>query len=657
MSRGRIGIAILSATVVVYIAVAGMGGNSPGPLAEVHAREAGLSGSDSCSRCHGGWFREMTEACLSCHQPIGVRIDKGSGLHGSLEGARARRCALCHSDHHGGDFALVNKASFAQAGVAERSKFDHRRIGFEMEGQHLELDCSKCHRQADATPLPKGEWRFGGLEQDCAGCHEDPHKGSMAKACADCHNQVKFDQPRARGHEEFLPLTGGHAAVSCRRCHQKEAPHALETPGAPARRCIDCHTSPHRTSFVGEQDCKTCHLADHTGFRADTLTVTAPQHASSGFTLREPHREVACESCHPPAETDFVARYPGRGPNDCRQCHLDPHGGQFDRDAPAQRGCVACHAPTRFKPHEFTLKKHSLTDLPLTGRHAEADCSACHPDPPKATPRLFANTPSNCAACHADAHRGRFKQQGCNTCHAATDAFSESAGEGFDHAKWTGFAVRGAHAQEDCDACHRPQPKADRAGRTFGWAPKPKNGCASCHSDPHRGSFDTAGAPAEVGGRTGCARCHIESSFRALDRFDHGRWTGFVLDGAHAKADCSSCHKPLRKADSNGRSWGRARGRRCESCHLDPHAGQFRDSGATSCDRCHKSAAGFRRLAFNHDMHSRFPLDKAHRQVACAACHKPLLWNGTRKVVRYRPLNTRCAACHGDQQDPLRRKR
>jgi len=658
MRKRRIGIAILSALAVIYIAGADLGRSSPGPLAAVHARETDLNGFNSCSNCHGGWFRDMTEACLSCHQPIGVQIDRGRGLHGSMDGAKSRQCALCHSDHHGGDFALVNRASFGHADVEDPSKFDHRRVGFDMAGKHLEQECSKCHEHADADPLPKGEWRFGGLDANCAGCHKDPHEGTMVKACADCHGQVKFDALVAPGHEKFLPLTGGHADRSCRRCHQKDAPHALEVLGAgrgeAARRCVDCHTSPHRERFTDQADCQACHLADHASFREDGLVVTAEQHARSGYPLAKPHDKVSCEKCHDRSRTDFIARYPGRGPEECRGCHEDPHGGQFDQGAFAAQGCVGCHARTHFAPHEFTVQKHARTDLALTGRHAETDCAACHKDPPKNKPRVFADTPASCADCHEDAHRGSFRNQDCGSCHA-TVSFSELP-HPFDHEKQTGFAVTGAHAQENCTACHRPQPKADEAGRTFGWAPEPKNGCASCHVDPHRGSFDVAGMPAKVGGHTGCARCHVEVSFRALERFDHGKWTGFTLDGAHQEAGCAACHKPRRKADKTGRTWGRARGARCENCHDDPHAGQFRTGGATRCDRCHRSAAGFARLAFQHDLHSRFALGKAHGELACTACHKPFVANG-RKIARYRPLNTQCASCHGDQKDPLRRKR
>ena len=45
-----------------------------------------------------------------------------------------------------------------------------------------------------------------------------------------------------------------------------------------------------------------------------------------------------------------------------------------------------------------------------------------------------------------------------------------------------------------------------------------------------RGEFDKRGRPPVIEGRTSCARCHDNTSFRTLEKFDHGAWTGFPLD-------------------------------------------------------------------------------------------------------------------------------
>jgi hypothetical protein len=59
----------------------------------------------------------------------------------------------------------------------------------------------------------------------------------------------------------------------------------------------------------------------------------------------------------------------------------------------------------------------------------------------------------------------------------------------FDHARETGFSLRGAHASLACEACHRKPPGAVKL----------KQDCLSCHEkdDVHLGQY----------GRQ-CDRCH-----------------------------------------------------------------------------------------------------------------------------------------------------
>jgi hypothetical protein len=359
----------------------------------------------------------------------------------------------------------------------------------------------------------------------------------------------------------------------------------------------------------------------------------------------------------------FALRYPGRPADDCASCHEDPHKGQFEKD----RSCIDCHDRQRFDPHAFTVEKHTGTSLPLTGRHVEIECKECHLVHGEGEPRLFRGTPAACGGCHDDAHRGFFARftvdRGdggdgqCAECHLTT-TFAEVPASSFDHHHHAGFAVLGAHAQEACESCHPRSEKPDEFGRRFGLVAEHFGifkGCVTCHVDPHRGEFDKRGRPRKIRGRTGCARCHVQTSFRALPKgFDHGKWTGFALNGVHKEIDCSGCHAPLRDPDDSGRTWKHARGRKCADCHSDPHAGQFKQKGVTSCERCHRSAMSFSDLSFRHDLDSRFRLGKAHEGLACSACHEPVRQGGA-AVVRYRPLEGKCSACHESIDDPFRR--
>lgn len=688
LANPRLWIGVVSLLAVLSFAVVDMGRTSPGELATVHLREPDLEGRGGCSECHGGWRSTMTESCLYCHEAVAKHIDERTGLHGRLAPEKVERCASCHSDHHGAGFSMVNRASFAKAGVPHPEEFDHRLVGYEMAGKHLELECSKCHPNAEEKVLPEGGRRFLGLERDCASCHEDPHRGRMALACADCHGQESWGRLEFARHDEILPLTGGHAAVGCRECHGAEEPHALEVVGfgtgdsiAPGRRdCADCHDSPHRDAFVlAAADrvrlspgaaCADCHEASHESFRDERLDLGALRHASSGFPLDAPHHEAACEDCHADGGRDFAERYPGRAALDCKACHDDPHGGQFAASPPGRRECVDCHERQAFAPHAFTSEKHALTRLPLDGAHLASECAACHAKPDEETPRSFHGTASRCEACHEDAHGGFFaagvsgdetavERGACAPCHS-TESFSDATSRGFDHGRWTRFPLAGAHAEAECESCHEPAAAPDRAGRDFGRIRDlhgPVTGCDTCHRDPHAGAFDAKGRPKEVGGRAGCLRCHGTVSFRATETpFDHGLWTGFPLSGAHGEAACSSCHAPLVRQDALARTRGRARGAACADCHEDRHAGQFAEGGRVDCRRCHESTERFADLAFNHNIESKFALGETHGSVPCASCHKPFDHRGA-EVVRYKPLPVECVDCHGDNADPLKRRR
>lgn len=678
-------IATLSLAVVVGIAVVDLRRTAPGEITRVHAQDKKLEGGSNCDACHGGFFSGMTESCLECHAPIEEQIDQSKGLHGTLTKGNAKDCSSCHSEHHGATFAIVNRGSFAFAGVADPLKFDHKRIGWDMNGAHTPLECSECHLNANIVVLPKDSFRYLGLKQDCVSCHEDPHEGKMQVSCASCHGQETWEKMHADGHERNLPLIGGHGAIDCRECHAKDTERALEAMDGRAqlapRTCVDCHESPHSEAFVqqsafansmsSEATCVVCHAAEHDTFRDERLKLTPEQHAWSGFKLDLPHDEVTCDKCHDPSGESFPARYPGRRQDTCSQCHEDPHGGQF-ADGPFSTGdCLACHEATRFEPHTFDLAKHMRADFTLTGAHATTKCNECHLDPPvEEEPRVFRGNDSTCEACHHDVHDGAFAEQTallapvhageCARCHDTT-LFANVPAERFDHAAWTEFPIEGAHAQASCEVCHVPRAVRSADGRSFGTVEEhfgAYKGCFTCHQDPHDGIFDGPQFPQVVDGKEDCARCHDSASFRTLwQGFDHGRWTGFELREGHKSAECSACHTPMVPPDAKGRSWQPALGSACADCHDNPHGNQFAVEEVTDCASCHSDGA--RHFStFNHERDSRFPLGDTHKNVACAQCHlaerDPGLKNAP-MIVRYKPLGVECADCHGVHDEVLLR--
>lgn len=744
---------------------------SPGALTSAHAGQAELVGGEGCDRCHGSENTQsaFADACTTCHEAIGAQLLARSGFHGTLESADPRHCALCHIEHHGDEARLVDARAFALAGVADLDRFEHSFLDYSLVGAHEALSCAKCHRNADALLLAKGDTRYLGLAQTCSGCHEDPHEGKFDANCASCHGQVSFTSLDNFRHTEEFPLLGRHAGLRCEQCHAKEGPHAVETVGArsysaPPRACQDCHASPHTERFVVDvaaslsiaprASCGECH-SDHDGsFDAGGARMRPELHVASGFELVGGHAKSQCADCHgdalaagAPAESSFQARHPGTRAQDCASCHASPHGAQFD--APRKSACAECHTVEHWSPSRIDAAAHVTFEL--TGAHARAACNDCHQaDEPR--PRVFRGAPRACESCHADAHEEAFSRRlslvasevraaggSCALCHT-TGRFDAVAAEKFEHAHWTEFALGGAHAEAACEACHPRSAAPDEFGRTFGRVASPSDvpttHCANCHRDAHRGAFDSLAVVDVKSGRcaqchgverfrpalasfehslTGfelngahlqasceschgsprdartseralgfvaehvrgpanacsschadahggwprradpaapagdCGACHTSTSFSQLDRaaFEHAKWAGFPLEGAHGATACEACHVPRPTADEVGRRFGRAAGTDCSACHVDVHAGQFARGGATDCARCHDASRPLREIRFDHQRDARFALDANHRKLDCAACHKPWPTADGRSVVRYKPLGVECADCHG----------
>lgn len=670
----RFWIPAASLTAVGWLLYVDLGRTSPGPITQTHAQAPELLGSASCEICHGGFAVSLDEACSGCHAEIGEDLETGTGLHGTLDGADPKDCGLCHDEHLGADFRLVSENSFVLAGLESREAFDHAAVDFTLEGTHAELGCVECHLNADLLLIPQGERRFLGLERTCVACHEDVHEGRIVRDCADCHGQAHpFSEVATFAHARFV-ADGAHAQASCEDCHAPESERSVEMlagPDPPRKKltCVECHESPHSRPFlvaVGEltssrprDSCSLCHAAVHEDFAGRGDAMPTELHPASGFALDAPHDDVGCAECHLPAQGGgayaFAGSYPGRKADECATCHADVHAGQFVGGPFAS--CLDCHTRHAFSPSAFDIDHHAQTNFELAGSHAAVTCSACHLEPESDEPLVFAEAPSSCADCHADAHRGAFSAS-CDSCHGV-DLFAEFHAEAFDHGQLTAFALDGAHARADCDACHRSAEAPDRAGRTFGFVDEvfgtPVDACATCHDDPHRGAFEDRG---------GCVSCHTTEAFYdlELDVFDHELWTGYELEGAHARAQCTACHPRAQQPDELGRTLGRVDevfGRpvdACATCHADPHRGAFDSperppavAGRTGCARCHttESFAELWSGPFDHGRWTGYRLDSDHIALDCTACH-------ARSTVDdgYSPLGpaagTSCSDCHAD---------
>ena len=121
-----------------------------------------------------------------------------------------------------------------------------------------------------------------------------------------------------------------------------------------------------------------------------------------------------------------------------------------------------------------------------------------------------------------------------------------------------------------------------------------------------------------------CSLCHDAASWQQTKRknaFDHSAH-GFPLLGAHATAECRSCHASLDFTATETV---------CVGCHLDPHESEL----GTDCERCHTPPASFvdrGPMVLAHRT-TRFPLIGSHRVTDCEACH-PIVAEGRLRELR-----------------------
>ena len=446
-------------------------------------------------------------------------------------------------------------------------------------------------------------------------------------------------------------LSTPHASLegitSCLRCHSAGK-------GVSASKCLTCHKpvaeriarkkGVHRNVTT---DCVSCHV-EHAGADAELRPFDTRKfnHATeTGFALDGLHAPLAaaCASCH--KTRSFLS-----AKADCASCHTDVHKGALGTR------CATCHTTTVKFADSRRFFDHRRTAFPLTGAHTAVTCASCHRDTKTYKAVQFAS----CANCHTDPHQPRFPAA-CSSCHT-TQAWRTTK---VDHSR-TAFPLRGSHSTVECVKCHT-QPAATVALRF--------DTCASCHADPHRGTFEQD-----------CASCHNETSWRR-GSFDHSA-TRFPLIDKHSGLTCVSCHKntasaasaaTLRSTPAPGGRAGTGRAAvaprtpigaatravdfrglstECASCHMDEHQGDL----GVRCESCH-TARTFAVPVFNHSKSRPFFAGE-HATLTCVQCHPSARTQTTTAVARVAapktgtaPEMTRvglpktsdtCISCHAD---------
>ena len=381
-------------------------------------------------------------------------------------------------------------------------------------------------------------------EGDCAKCHVRFDRAGQDKQCMACHKDVGQDRRDGTG------------------LHGKGGPSKTQV-------CRSCHTD-HRG-----RDAKIAAF-DHKSF----------DHKQTDYQLKGKHVGPECKSCH------VAGKKFRQAPHDCLACHAkdDKHKGTLGKV------CEDCHVEQSWKETRFD---HSKTRYPLTGKHVDVKCDACHKT------AVYKEAPSTCIGCHRkdDKHKAHYGEK-CETCHNTTNWKTIT----FRHDVDTKYVLRGKHRETKCESCHTG----------FVYRDKLSTDCISCHrkDDKHKGTLGTE-----------CVACHTERNWTEVAKFDHDR-SNFPLRGGHIKPACKDCHtSPLYKETPSD----------CIACHRkdDKHEGTL----GTACADCHSDADWKKATRFDH-ARTRFALRDGHGvpPLKCDACHR------TQKS--YRPTAMECISCH-----------
>ena len=326
---------------------------------------------------------------------------------------------------------------------------------------------------------------------------------------------------------------------------------------------------------------------------------------------------AACLACHENVQTQVQTQSGVHGrlpdPQDCRSCHGEHRGRDFDMTASARQA------------YDHELTSFSLARHQVNYNAQPMQCTACH------RPEDFSPQASLCRECHRQADAAFIEQHGrdfgeaCLACHDGVDTLAA-----FDHAS-TAFPLAGSHQQAACAACH-----TDTASRTLDTTARPGDtaafqglsaDCVACHAEPdtHLGMFGEE-----------CAACHTPESWTPAQLngqpFSHFENAGFSLIRHRKNADgapltCNVCHQQALKAFDAST---------CAACHaeldaafMQPHIQRF----GQNCTVCHDGVDRLR----NFDHADVFLLDGRHAEIQCEACHQNQTFRGT---------PSECVQCH-----------
>lgn len=390
----------------------------------------------------------------------------------------------------------------------------------------------------------------------------------------------------------LMPLIAGLVLLPAGAAAQQPSDNTRPSVGGPQAKV----TNPHGALSIPCQECHT-----YTSWKPIRSNPEF-SHDQTGYPLRGMHARVACTKCHLSLIFKKVS-------SSCSDCHADIHRRQFGAN------CESCHSVKGWQVSLKQIRDHQ-NRFPLIGAHAMLQCDDCHKN---AAAGQFTGLSTSCYSCHQKDfqtpvlnHVAAGFPTTCESCHTVDTWFNAK----FDHLKYTGYALTGAHATLPCTACH--------INNVYAGTPA---ACYACHQTDFSGTTNpnhiAAGFP------TDCSLCHTTTAW-SPSTFNHT--SVFPLTGAHATVPCAQCH-----TNNNYTTLPT----NCYGCHQSDWNGTTNPNHAaasfpTTCDTCH-TTTNWTSVNFNHAQYANYPLTGVHATLTCTQCHTNNNYTNT---------PTACYSCH-----------
>ncbi|MFZ5948772.1 MAG: hypothetical protein ACOYU5_12520, partial [Stygiobacter sp.] len=417
--------------------------------------------------------KKLNIDCLTCHNINSWKIDNKTsfdhsttnfqliGQHEEINCRDCHRtlifeevksktnCSSCHNDIHSNTVGSnCERCHTPKTWIVENSSELHRKSRFPLLGNHLNADCSQCHKSFSTL-------KFETLSVICFDCHsqdyystESPNhqKANFSKECQECHKSNSSTWSTTSILHDFFPLTGAHDIANCFACHKQTDYKGL------SKDCQNCHLehynntkSPSHVKYNFSKNCNDCHSTDHTGWSPAKFD----QHDQI-YPLIGAHNLIRndCNKCHSNGFNQSSSRT-------CFSCHETNYNSVNNPNhkiSGFSKDCIECHSQNKWKPSTFD---HDGKYFPVySGEHKGKwnNCSDCHVN--QSNYNTF-----ECINCHEhektkmdNEHRGvngyAYQSMACFTCHPRGDK------NGSVNHSLTNFPLLGAHTNVSCNQCH-----------------------------------------------------------------------------------------------------------------------------------------------------------------------------------------------------------